>query len=48
MDFDGKEAHSALYDTEKTAELFCRIVNKWKDLGGWPVMPEPENDTNNN
>ncbi len=47
MDFDGKEAHSALYDTEKTAELFCHIVNKWKDLGGWPLAPEPESDTNN-
>lgn len=28
IDFDGKEAHSALYDTEKTAELFCYILNK--------------------
>lgn len=31
------EAHSALYDTRCTAELFCKIVNKWKELGGWPV-----------
>jgi ribonuclease T len=37
VDFDGKEAHSAKYDTEKTAELFCRIVNKWRHLGGWPL-----------
>ena len=37
IDFDGKEAHSAKYDTEKTAELFCRIVNKWRHLGGWPL-----------
>ncbi|MFV1872545.1 MAG: ribonuclease T [Oleiphilus sp.] len=37
IDFDGKEAHSAKYDTEKTAELFCRIVNKWQNLGGWPA-----------
>ncbi len=28
IDFDGKEAHSALYDTQKTAELFCFILNK--------------------
>lgn len=28
IDFDGKEAHSALYDTQKTAELFCYILNK--------------------
>ncbi|SHO58218.1 ribonuclease T [Vibrio quintilis] len=37
MTFDNKEAHSALYDTQKTAELFCGIVNKWKALGGWPI-----------
>jgi len=36
IEFDDKEAHSARYDAEKTAELFCSIVNKWKDLGGWP------------
>lgn len=36
--FDNKEAHSALYDTERTAELFCEIVNKWKKLGGWPLF----------
>ena len=35
--FDNNEAHSALYDTERTAELFCHIVNKWKSLGGWPL-----------
>ncbi|MGI2261220.1 ribonuclease T [Shewanella sp. GXUN23E] len=35
--FDNKEAHSALYDTERTAELFCYIVNRWKALGGWPI-----------
>ncbi|MFN3235047.1 MAG: ribonuclease T [Gammaproteobacteria bacterium] len=27
--FDIKEAHSAIYDAEKTAELFCHIVNGW-------------------
>ncbi len=36
--FDTNEAHSALYDTRCTAELFCGIVNKWKKLGGWPVV----------
>jgi len=35
--FDNKEAHSALYDAKKTAELFCFIVNRWKKLGGWPL-----------
>ncbi len=34
MEFDNREAHSALYDTQQTAELFCGIVNKWKTLGG--------------
>ena len=37
IDFNNKEAHSALYDTEKTAELFCLIVNRWQKLGGWPL-----------
>ena len=35
--FDNECAHSALYDTVKTAELFCHIVNRWKKLGGWPL-----------
>ncbi|WP_348666289.1 ribonuclease T [Arsenophonus symbiont of Ornithomya chloropus] len=35
--FDGKQAHGALYDTDRTALLFCTIVNKWKKLGGWPL-----------
>lgn len=35
--FDNHEAHSALYDTQKTSELFCYIVNRWKKLGGWPL-----------
>lgn len=34
--FDGKQAHSALYDTQKTAELFCTMVNRLKALGGFP------------
>lgn len=39
IDFDQREAHSALYDTQRTAELFCYIVNRWRKLGGWPPMP---------
>lgn len=35
--FDNQEAHSARYDTERTAELFCAIVNRFKDLGGWDL-----------
>ena len=30
--FEVQKAHSALYDAEKTTELFCCIVNKWKNL----------------
>ncbi len=29
LTFDLKEAHSALYDAEKTAELFCVMLNTW-------------------
>jgi ribonuclease T len=32
LDWDNEQAHSALYDAEKTAELFCMIVNRWKRL----------------
>ncbi|HGJ5872484.1 ribonuclease T [Arsenophonus apicola] len=38
--FDGKQAHGALYDTDRTALLFCEIVNKWKKLGGWPLTSD--------
>jgi ribonuclease T len=31
-EFDAREAHSAVYDTERTALLFCRIVNRWRQL----------------
>ncbi len=44
IEFDNREAHSALYDTQKTAELFCGIVNKWKALGGWPLANENEDN----
>jgi ribonuclease T len=32
IEFDPNEAHSALYDAQKTAELFCKIVNQWPDV----------------
>ncbi len=31
FDFDADEAHLAVYDTEKTADLFCNIMNKWQE-----------------
>lgn len=30
--FDSNEAHSAIYDANKTAELFCTILNTWQEL----------------
>ncbi|MEO8808816.1 MAG: ribonuclease T [Rhodanobacter sp.] len=30
--FDTHEAHSAIYDAERTAELFCTVVNRWRQL----------------
>jgi ribonuclease T len=37
LEWDDERAHSALYDAEVTAELFCRIVNRWKQLES-PLM----------
>ncbi len=36
--FANSEAHTAAYDAERTAELFCEIVNRWRESGGW--MPD--------
>jgi ribonuclease T len=32
MNWDTAEAHSAIYDTRITAELFCTVVNRWESL----------------
>jgi ribonuclease T len=37
MEWNGAEAHSAVYDTERTAELFCAIVNRWRTLSDLDV-----------
>jgi len=34
LEWSEAEAHSAVYDTEKSAALFCAIVNRWKILTG--------------
>jgi len=39
IDWDSSEAHSAIYDAERTAELFCTIINHW----GERLIPEDEN-----
>ncbi len=37
MEWDGEAAHSAIYDAEQTAELFCNIVNQWDSHIGVPA-----------
>ncbi|MCU5772243.1 ribonuclease T [Erwiniaceae bacterium BAC15a-03b] len=48
LPFDSTQAHSALYDTEQTADLFCELVNRWKRLGGWPLAPVTEDSAEGN
>ena len=37
LPWDSSAAHSAIYDTERTADLFCTIVNRWQFLS--PYQP---------
>lgn len=30
LEWDSEKAHSALYDAEQTAKIFCMIVNQWE------------------
>ncbi|AEO08546.1 ribonuclease T [Buchnera aphidicola str. Ak (Acyrthosiphon kondoi)] len=46
LSFDNHQAHSALYDTLQTADLFCELVNRWKRLGGWPLNMKKNNINN--
>ncbi len=32
LSWDARQAHSAIYDAEITAALFCTIVNRWRTL----------------
>jgi ribonuclease T len=32
IEWNNELAHSALYDAKQTAEIFCKIVNRWKQL----------------
>ncbi len=32
LEWDSEKAHSAIYDAEQTAILFCKIVNRWAEL----------------
>ena len=45
LDWDGASAHSAVYDAERTAVLFCTILNRWQALNDagetkWPPHAE--------
>lgn len=40
--FSNSEAHSALYDAQRTAELYCAIVNQWWEKIGPPPMTEQD------
>ena len=32
LEWDQREAHSAIYDARMTAALFCTIINRWEEL----------------
>ncbi len=38
IEWDNSQAHSAIYDAEKTADLFCMIVNSWNEKIGIPNL----------
>jgi ribonuclease T len=40
LGWDNSEAHSAIYDTEQTARLFCTIVNLWQESAAGPAAWE--------
>ncbi|MDZ7747858.1 MAG: ribonuclease T [Halofilum sp. (in: g-proteobacteria)] len=39
LGWDQAEAHSAVYDTEMTAQLFCRVINRWEALHAGVAPP---------
>lgn len=39
LEWDERDAHSAIYDAEMTAALFCRIVNLWGPPRGEQIGP---------
>lgn len=45
IEFNANEAHSAVYDTQKTAELFCLIMNSYAML---PIIPTVTNADSEN
>lgn len=47
LEFDGNDAHSALYDTQKTAELFCHILNNYPMLANALHAEKTEEEADN-
>jgi ribonuclease T len=39
MPYDSESAHSAIYDAERTADLFCWIINRMSPLFSTIVPP---------
>ncbi len=42
LEWDPAEAHSAVYDTELTAQLFCTVINRWEALHAEPAGESAE------
>lgn len=40
IEFDPKEAHSAIYDACKTAELFCTMLNQFHEFQGFACLSD--------
>ncbi|MEO7477995.1 MAG: ribonuclease T [Lysobacteraceae bacterium] len=40
LDWNSDEAHSAVYDTDRTAQLFCNILNRWHAAQTGRSIPE--------
>lgn len=49
FEWDNRSAHSARYDAERTAELFCWMLNRWSDLtaleGRRDTCPSPQGES---
>jgi ribonuclease T len=42
--WESSEAHSAIYDAERTADLFCKVVNLWDQCEKYKFSRESEPD----
>lgn len=42
LDWNTGEAHSAVYDTERTAQLFCTVMNRWRQFSTTAVAASSE------